>query len=66
MAFNNRGAAYGKKGDSRRAIANYNEAIRLEPKHALAFCNRGKEKLKIHEASGNADIAIARQLVDQI
>jgi Flp pilus assembly protein TadD len=62
MAFNNRGVAYGKKGDEHRAIADYNEAIRLQPQHALAFCNRGKAKLKIHEASGKADITKARQL----
>jgi len=61
-AFNNRGFRYFKKGDNHRAIADYNETIRLDPKHALAFCNRGKAKLKIHERSGKADIAKAREL----
>src|SRR5262249_57323756 len=50
----------GKKATT--AIADYNEAIRLDPKNALAFCNRGNAKLKIEETSGNADIAKARQL----
>jgi TPR repeat len=45
-----------------RAIADYNEAIRLDPKNALTFCNRGQAKLNINEASGNEDIAKARQL----
>jgi serine/threonine-protein kinase len=62
MTFNNRGFLYFKKGDTRRAIADFDEAIRLDPKSALAFCNRGNAKLKIKETSGNADIAKARQL----
>ena len=45
------------KGDNDRAIADFNEAIRLDPNNALAFCNRGKLKLSINDASGNADIA---------
>src|SRR5262249_59514253 len=40
-AFNNRGLAYHSKNDCERAIADYDEAIRLNPKHALAFLNRG-------------------------
>jgi tetratricopeptide (TPR) repeat protein len=65
-AFNNRGFRYFKKGDNHRAIADYNEAIRLDPRHALAFCNRGNAKLKIHERSGQADIAKARELNSSI
>jgi hypothetical protein len=42
--------------------ADFNEAIRHDPNDALAFCNRGKLKLNINDASGNADIAKARQL----
>jgi Tfp pilus assembly protein PilF len=57
MAFNNRGAAYLKKGDNRRGIADFNEAIRLDPEHARAFCNRRNAKLKIHDQSGKPDIA---------
>jgi len=65
-AFNNRGFRYFKKGDNHRAIADYDEAIRLDPRHALAFCNRGNAKLKIHERSGQADIAKARELNSSI
>ena len=32
LAYNNRGLAYGNKGDYDRAIADFNEAIRLDPK----------------------------------
>jgi hypothetical protein len=48
--------------DNDRAIADYGEAIMRNPKFALAFCNRGRAKLKINDASGNEDIAQARQL----
>jgi tetratricopeptide (TPR) repeat protein len=61
-AFGNRGNAYGRKGDHDRAMADYNEAIRLDPKNAWAFCNRGRAKVKNNEASGNADIAKAREM----
>ena len=39
-AFNNRGNAYYDKKDYDHAIADYSEAIRLDPKFALAFFNR--------------------------
>ena len=61
-AFRNRGVLYAHKGDNDRAIADFNEVIRLDPNNALAFCNRGRAKRNINEASGNADIAKARQL----
>ena len=35
-AYNNRGFAYGSKGDYDRAIADYTEAIRLDPKYRHA------------------------------
>src|SRR4051794_21411179 len=37
----NRGWAYGGKGDYERAIADYNQAISIHPKYALAYNNRG-------------------------
>jgi tetratricopeptide (TPR) repeat protein len=50
------------KGDYDRALADYNEAIRLDPNDALAFCNRGRAKRNINDVSGRADIAKARKL----
>ncbi len=40
-AYNNRGAAYYKKGELDRAIANFDKAIALNPKFADAYNNRG-------------------------
>jgi tetratricopeptide (TPR) repeat protein len=39
-AFNNRGNAYYVKKDYDRAIADFSEAIRIDPKFAVAFYNR--------------------------
>jgi len=41
LAFGNRGMVYHDKGDLDRAIADYDEAIRLDPTDALTFANRG-------------------------
>jgi tetratricopeptide (TPR) repeat protein len=40
IAFANRASAYVKKGDNDRAIADADEAIRLDPKYAIAYRNR--------------------------
>jgi tetratricopeptide (TPR) repeat protein len=55
MAFNNRGTAYSEKEDFDRAIADYNEAIRLNVNYANAFNNRGVA----HKAKGSLDRALA-------
>ena len=55
MAFDNRGSAYHDKGDNDRAIADYNEAVRLNPKSGMAFHNRGVAYLE----KGDNDRAIA-------
>jgi tetratricopeptide (TPR) repeat protein len=39
--YNIRGLAYDSKGGHNRAIADYDEAIRLDPKNAKAYYNRG-------------------------
>ena len=39
-AYNNRGVAYGEKGEVDRAIADYTKAIQINPKFADAYANR--------------------------
>lgn len=41
FAYTNRANAYRAKGDYGRTIADYNDAIRLDPKDAVAYGNRG-------------------------
>jgi lipoprotein NlpI len=53
-AYYNRGNAHAAKGDQAAAIADYDEAIRLEPKNARAFNNRGTA----HSDKGEFDAAI--------
>src|SRR5215475_14574047 len=52
-AFNNRGAGYRLKGDYDRAIADYNQAIKLKPS-AEGYFNRGNAQL----GKGHYDRAI--------
>ena len=40
-AYNNRGVTWSQKGAPDRAIADYNEGIRLDPTYAVAHNNRG-------------------------
>ena len=54
-AYLNRGFAYGKKGDLDRAIADYDEAIRLDPKCAVYHLNRGDT----YRLKGEYDKALA-------
>src|SRR5262252_7929501 len=55
IAHHERGLAYRSKGDFDRAIADYSEAIRLDPKHAAAHYNRGK----LYQDKGDLDRATA-------
>lgn len=41
VTFNNRGLVFADRRDYARAIAEYGEAIRLDPTFAAAFTNRG-------------------------
>ncbi|MGH6754466.1 MAG: tetratricopeptide repeat protein, partial [Bradyrhizobium sp.] len=53
--YNNRAVAHRNKGDNDRAIADLNEAIRLDPKLAMAFNNRGAA----YNEQGDNDRAVA-------
>ena len=44
--YNSRGEAYRSKGDMDRAIADYTEALRLDPKNAIAYVNRARESCR--------------------
>jgi tetratricopeptide (TPR) repeat protein len=52
--YTNRGDAYRDKGDTDRAIADYNEAIRLDPKNAIASNNLGHA----YGVNGDSDRAL--------
>src|SRR5262249_35076918 len=54
-AHYNRGVAYKDKGDLDRAIADFTEAIRLNPRHVMALGNRGAA----YSAKDDNDRAIA-------
>jgi tetratricopeptide (TPR) repeat protein len=55
IAYANRGNAYLNSGDNDRAIADYDQAIRLNPKFADALNGRGAA----HDNKGEYDLAIA-------
>ena len=55
IAFYGRGIAYGRKGQTDRAIADYTQAIKLDPKYAGAYNNRGIA----YRRKGQYDRAIA-------
>jgi tetratricopeptide (TPR) repeat protein len=54
-AYNDRGLAFHGKHDEDRAIADYDQAVRLKPSYAEAYSNRGDS----YEAKGDHDRAIA-------
>jgi tetratricopeptide (TPR) repeat protein len=61
FAYNNRGNAWREKGDLDRAIADFDQAIRVQPKSALAYNYRGiarKEKGEFDRAITDYDQAI--------
>jgi tetratricopeptide (TPR) repeat protein len=63
ILYTNRGAEFGAKGELDRAMKDHDQAIKLDPKNALAFNNRGVAKLKKGDKEGGeADLAKAKQL----
>ena len=61
----NRGVVWHEKGDDDRAIADYNDAIRLDPNYALAYNNRAVAwQAKGDTARANADFDKAKSLGD--
>src|SRR4029077_216216 len=55
VAFNNRGLAFRARGDIAHALADYDEAVRLDPGYAGVFNNRG---VTLHD-KGELDRALA-------
>jgi lipoprotein NlpI len=51
-AYFNRGNAHSAKGDHQRAIADYDQAIKLDPKNASAYNNRGSARSDLGESEG--------------
>ena len=47
-----RGTGRSGKGNIKGAIADCNEAIRIDPKHALAYNNRANNKLRLNDFNG--------------
>lgn len=63
IAYFGRGNVKSKKGDLDGALADYNEAIRFNPKYAATYNNRGNVKLKKGDLNGAlADFNQAIQL----
>lgn len=61
IAFYNRGLAYENKEDYERAIADYSEAIRLDPNDAEALFYRGLDKERMgSKADAEADMTAAK------
>ena len=52
--YNNRGIAYGEKGEVDLAIEDFTKAIELKPDYALAYNNRGA----VYRSKGEHDLAI--------
>ncbi len=62
-AYNNRGVIYRDTNDHDKAIADYTEAIRLDPKEARFYYNRSfVYEAKGDQAKAQADFTKAKEL----
>ena len=62
-AYNNRGWAYGSKGEMDQAIADFDRAIELNPDDAEAYNNKGLSKLNLGQKdSGCLDLSKAGEM----
>jgi tetratricopeptide (TPR) repeat protein/predicted aspartyl protease len=62
-AYDSRAFVYLRQGNFDKAIADYNSALKLQPKGALSIYGRGLAQLKKGlQAEGEADIKAAREL----
>ena len=60
--YNNRGVAYGERGDYDEAIKDFNKAIALNPNDAIAYNNRGEAWLHLEEwDQARSDLITARK-----
>ncbi len=63
IAYYNRGLAYENKDDYARAIADYSDAIRLDPNDADAYFYRALDKGRLGDKAGaEADMAAAKRI----
>ncbi|MDD1428124.1 tetratricopeptide repeat protein [Dolichospermum sp. ST_sed9] len=65
-AYNNGGLAKSESGDKAGAIADYNQAITINPQLAVAYNNRGLAKSESGDKAGAIkDLETAKQLYQQ-
>jgi tetratricopeptide (TPR) repeat protein len=63
IAYYNRGLAYENLDNYAKAIADYSEALALDPEDADALLYRGLDKIRLGDkAGGDADIAAAKRI----